>query len=99
MAHEHTLKALLRAAVAGFVPRIVVVTRTQRRMVMRTNASLRIRVANSLISWGPLAVFSVNDNDLSDGSLWRLAAGLHDATVEPVNHASKRERRLLLLGS
>jgi hypothetical protein len=48
---------------------------------MRTNASLRILVADTLITWGPVTVSSVNDNAASDSHLWRLAAGLHDVTV------------------
>lgn len=48
---------------------------------MRTNASLRILVSDTLITWGPVAVSSANDNAASDSHLWRLAAGLRDVTV------------------
>lgn len=66
---------------------------------MRTNASLRIRVANSLITWGPVAASSVNDNDLSDGSLWRLAAGLREGSVEAPSRVRVSGARLVLVGS
>ena len=63
---------------------------------MRSNANLRILIADTLITWGPLTVSSANDNQVSDGYRWRLAAGLRDVALSTISSAGARERQLLL---
>jgi len=61
---------------------------------MRSNANLRILIADTLITWGSLTVSSMNDNQ-ADGHRPRLVAGFRDAAVSAVS-CGAQERQLLL---
>jgi len=62
---------------------------------MRSNANLRILVADTLITWGPLSASSVNDNYASDGYRPRLVAGFRDTAASTIS-CGAQERPLLL---